>query len=151
MVNACGCRIDKSDALLLQIAILDDPQLVPPGWAEEKGPANFSSFTDISIYELHVRDFSASDPTVPESVRGKFVAFAEPDTAGVRHLKELASAGITHVHLLPTYDFGSVPELPENQRQPQVGIEGLFVRANAHPRMCVCVCVCVCVSVCVCV
>ena len=43
-----------------------------------------------------------------------------PWPSGARHLEELAAAGLTHVHLLPTYDFGSVPERPGNQLQPEV-------------------------------
>ena len=50
------------------------------------------------------------------ALRGKYGAFAEWDSAGVRHLKELREAGLTHVHLLPTYDFATVPEREENQR-----------------------------------
>lgn len=93
---------------------------MPPGWAEDRPPSNFTNFSDISIYELHVRDFSASDETVPWNGRGKFVAFAERGSAGVEHLMRIAKAGITHLHLLPVYDFGSVPEIKENQRVPQV-------------------------------
>ncbi len=38
----------------------------------------------------------------------------------MRHLKDLREAGLTHVHLLPSYDFGSVPERAEDQQVPQV-------------------------------
>eukprot|EP00884_Botryococcus_braunii_P013168 jgi/Botrbrau1/21852/Bobra.0190s0065.1 len=116
-------RALAADGIRTQIAALDDPTLAPPGWAEDRGPANFRNRTDISIYELHVRDFSASDASVREDVRGKFVAFAEDGTAGVQHLQRLAAAGITHLHLLPVYDFGSVPELSENQRVPEGDLE----------------------------
>ena len=73
---------------------------------------------DTSVYELHVRDFSASDETVPPEARGKYVAFdavaTRGETQGQAHLKRLCQAGMTHIHLLPTYDFGSVPENPKN-------------------------------------
>ena len=75
----------------------------------------FTHPVDCSIYELHVRDFSALDETVSASARGKYLAFCEESSVCVSHLKKLADAGLTHVHLLPSYDFGSVPELPENQ------------------------------------
>ena len=39
---------------------------------------------------------------------------------GVQHLRQLQEAGLTHVHLLPSYDYGSVPERPEDQRRIQV-------------------------------
>ncbi len=66
--------------------------------------------TDAVIYELHVRDFSIGDSTVRPDYRGKYLAFTLDDTDGMRHLKSLAAAGITDVHLLPVFDFGSVPE-----------------------------------------
>jgi hypothetical protein len=66
-----------------------------------------------------VRDFSASDDSVPAHLRGKYVAFDTSATGtvtkGQQHLKDLAEAGLTHVHLLPSYDFGSVPEKAEDQ------------------------------------
>lgn len=71
------------------------------------------------LYELHTRDFSAADVSVPAQLRGTFRAFSLGDSAGVRHLRALAEAGVTHVHLLPVYDFGSVDELRENWRTPE--------------------------------
>jgi pullulanase-type alpha-1,6-glucosidase len=62
------------------------------------------------IYELHVRDFSITDATVPPPQRGKYLAFTQSGSEGMRHLARLAAAGITDVHLLPVFDFGSVPE-----------------------------------------
>ncbi len=66
--------------------------------------------TDAVIYELHVRDFSVGDATVRPAYRGKYLAFTLHDTDGMRHLQALAAAGVTDVHLLPVFDFGSVPE-----------------------------------------
>ncbi len=66
--------------------------------------------TDAVIYELHVRDFSIGDRTVRPEFRGKYLAFTQDDSNGMRHLAALAAAGVTDVHLLPVYDFGSVPE-----------------------------------------
>lgn len=70
--------------------------------------------TDSIIYELHVRDFSISEDSGIKN-KGKFKGFTEEGTkipgtdikTGVDHLREL---GITHVHLLPSYDYGSVNE-----------------------------------------
>ena len=39
---------------------------------------------------------------------------------GDRHLRKLAEAGISHVHLLPSFDFGSVPERPEDRKEPEL-------------------------------
>ncbi|XP_057798859.1 pullulanase 1, chloroplastic isoform X2 [Salvia miltiorrhiza] len=85
--------------------------LKPESWdrlVDEK--PDLLSFSDISIYELHVRDFSASDDTVPSECRGGYLAFTCPDSAGMLHLKKLSNAGITHVHLLPTYHFAGVDD-----------------------------------------
>ncbi|KAK0338590.1 hypothetical protein LTR94_038031, partial [Friedmanniomyces endolithicus] len=50
---------------------------------------------------LVVRDFSLIDETVPESKRGKYTAFSETNSNGMKHLRALAQAGLTDVHLLP--------------------------------------------------
>ena len=50
-------------------------------------------------------------------------------TAGTQHLRDLQQAGLTHVHLLPSYDFGSVPERPEDQQMPQVRVHALACTA----------------------
>ncbi|MFX7306688.1 hypothetical protein ABTI71_19470, partial [Acinetobacter baumannii] len=58
----------------------------------------------------HVRDFSRDDATVPVAHRGKYLGFTHPDSAGMRHLRALAEAGISDVHLLPVFDIATVPE-----------------------------------------
>ena len=50
------------------------------------------------------------------ALRGKYGAFSLQGSRGGRHLRELAAAGLTHVHLLPLYDFATVPERPQDQR-----------------------------------
>jgi pullulanase/glycogen debranching enzyme len=82
----------------------------PAGWDSSEIPATVSAAPDMSIYELHVRDFSANDPSVSSTSRGKYAAFAEAGSKGMQHLRALAQAGLTDVHLLPVYDFASVPE-----------------------------------------
>ncbi len=89
---------------------LNDPATHPPGWQRAIRPAPLPSATDQMIYELHVRDFSAFDETVPPALRGKYLAFTQGASNGMRHLKALAAAGMTHVHLLPIFDFATVPE-----------------------------------------
>ena len=92
-----------------QVVDLDDPALAPPGWAElVKAP--LADPVDAVIYELHVRDFSAVDTTVPADLRGTYAAFGLQGTAGVAHLTALAEAGLTHVHLLPTFDIATIDE-----------------------------------------
>ena len=90
-------------------ANLDSAQLKPAGWDSQRIP-QLDAPTDIALYELHIRDFSASDSTVPVAHRGKYLAFTDTDAAPMRHLKSLQKAGMTHIHLLPSFDFASVNE-----------------------------------------
>ncbi|WP_271009117.1 alpha-1,6-glucosidase domain-containing protein [Paucibacter sp. B51] len=91
-----------------------DPRLQPPGWqdrrAHRQASARVQQSTDMVIYELHVRDFSIGDATVPPAQRGKYLAFTQAGSQGMRHLRALAQAGLTDVHLLPVFDLASVPE-----------------------------------------
>jgi pullulanase len=89
---------------------LSDATMRPPGWPGAVIPTAAVP-TDSVIYELHVRDFSANDPTVPAAHAGKYLAFTDLSSNGVAHLAALAAAGLTHVHLLPVFDFSSVDEL----------------------------------------
>ncbi|KAH9607743.1 hypothetical protein KSS87_016135 [Heliosperma pusillum] len=105
---ARGINADGSRTLLVD---LNSESLKPDGWdnlANEK-PV-LPSLSDISIYELHIRDFSANDPTMDPNVRGGYLAFAVQDSAGTRHLKKLSAAGLTHVHLLPSFHFAEVDD-----------------------------------------
>jgi len=89
---------------------LDAAALKPAGWDSTLPPDRVAAAPDMSIYELHVRDFSANDPTVPDAHRGTYLAFTHPRANGVKHLQALAQAGLTDVHLLPSFDIASVPE-----------------------------------------
>ena len=62
------------------------------------------------LYELHVRDFSVNDESVPADQRGTFAAFTQKRSDGMKHLTTLGLAGFTHVHLLPTFDFATTNE-----------------------------------------
>src|SRR5204863_10193412 len=90
-------------------ADLEDPALKPPGWGSTPAP-RLAAPTDMVVYELHVRDFSVGDESVPAAHRGKYLAFTDRDSNGMRHLRALAQAGLTDVHLLPVFDLASVPE-----------------------------------------
>ncbi len=100
----------NSDAQRSYIADLDAAELAPKGWAEQMRAPMLIHAVDMSIYELHVRDFSANDASVSAKNRGKYLAFTETKSNGMRHLKALAQAGMTDVHLLPVFDFATVPE-----------------------------------------
>ena len=104
---------------------LADPRLAPEQWATTRAPA-VRNDSARSIYELHLRDFSAADGTVPPELRGTYRAFTVAGSAGVRHLAELARAGMNTIHLLPTFDIATIPEHRGSQRSPRIP-------AGAHP------------------
>jgi pullulanase len=99
-----------ADSRLSIVADLASPALKPKGWDASTAPQRVEAATDQVIYELHVRDFSISDTSVRPRWRGKYLAFTEPRSRGMQHLKALARAGLTDVHLLPVFDLASVPE-----------------------------------------
>jgi len=107
-----------ADSRRTYIADLDDPALAPPGWDSAARPPAAESATDMAVYELHVRDFSIGDEAVAADRRGRYLAFADPGSRGMAHLRGLAKAGLGDVHLLPVYDFATVPEA--GCVQPQV-------------------------------
>lgn len=92
--------------------IVDPAKVYPPGWSQDQ-KVKLDDPVDSVIYELHVKDFSASAESGIRH-KGKYSAFTERHSVnkegmltGIGHLKEL---GITHVHLLPVYDFASVDD-----------------------------------------
>lgn len=100
-------------------AIIDFRLTDPIGWNDDKGP-KLENYTDAVVYEMHHRDMSMH-PSSGIVHKGKFLALTERRTTtesgistGIDHLKEL---GITHVHILPSFDYNSVDEsnLPSNQ------------------------------------
>jgi pullulanase len=92
-----------------RITDLNDRDTQPEDWEESRSPS-LASVNDLSIYELHIRDFSANDPTVPSAHRGTYLAFADRGTNGMKHLKALANSGLKAVHLLPSFHFASINE-----------------------------------------
>ncbi len=98
---------------------LDSKAAQPEGWgaAPTRGLERPCAH---AIYELHVRDFSASDETVPEELRGTYAAFGVEGSAGMAHLRRLAEAGLTSVHLLPIFDIASIPEDRARQKVADV-------------------------------
>ncbi|GAB2622712.1 1,4-alpha-glucan branching enzyme [Paractinoplanes abujensis] len=107
----------STDSTLSRIVDLADPALAPTGWsALRKPPAGPSA--KIQISELSVRDFSMADKSVPAAQRGTYAAFTNPSSTGMKHLATLAGAGVTHLHLLPAFDFATIPEKRADQKTP---------------------------------
>ncbi|MDD2960724.1 MAG: type I pullulanase [Muribaculaceae bacterium] len=93
-------------------AIIDFDKTNPKGWENDNSPA-LKNQADAIIYEMHHRDFSMHSNSGINN-KGKFIAMIEKGTlslngekTGIDHLKEL---GITHVHILPSYDYNSIDE-----------------------------------------
>ena len=108
-----------TDSKRSYIADLGAAALKPAGWDAHRAPDTVRRQTDMTVYELHVRDFSRDDTSVPANKRGKYTAFGETNSKGMRHLNMLAKAGLTDIHLLPVYDIASVPEQACAQPKPR--------------------------------
>ena len=96
----------------LRAQVIDLNKTDPSGWAIDQKPS-LPNLTDAIIYELHVRDIS-NHPSSGINARGKYLGLVEPKRTspegyltGLDHFKEL---GITHVHLLPSFDHRSIDE-----------------------------------------
>ncbi|NLK09054.1 MAG: type I pullulanase [Firmicutes bacterium] len=103
--KACGVNGERG-------MVVDPRQTNPAGWDKLARPP-LNRFVDAIIYELHIRDISIH-PKSGITHRGKFLGLTETDTVGpgaiktgLDHLKDL---GITHVQLMPCYDFATVDE-----------------------------------------
>jgi len=101
------------------IDLENDDTLKPEGWDEIRKIQPDRS--DITLYEVHLRDFSIDDKTVPKTDRGTYQAFTyngenEKNLSnGMSHLIKLSEAGLTHLHLLPLNDIASIIEDKENR------------------------------------
>lgn len=100
--------INGHRAMILNLASTN-----PDGWETDADPHAGQRITDAAIYELHVRDLSM-DNSSGITHRGKFLGLTESGTVnpngtptGMAHIKDL---GMTHIHLLPVYDFGFTDE-----------------------------------------
>ena len=110
-----GLSVDSQRSLVTD---LRSPETMPLGW--EEGRVATGGSGPLSAYELHIRDFSIGDTSVPKPDRGKFMAFTDSRSRGMTHLRELAEAGLTYVHLLPSFDIATVPEDPSRQMTPVI-------------------------------
>ncbi len=109
-----GLTTNSQRSLLVDLA---DRALKPAGWDRLRKPT-LASPERSTVYELHVRDFSISDQTVPAAHRGTYLAFTDRNSDGMRHLRGLARAGLNTVHLLPVNDIASIEEDRAQQQTP---------------------------------
>ena len=96
-INAKVCA---PDSIAAQIVDINDSSATPNGWGDYKNPFTGSTYNDAVIYEMHIRDWSRA--TVKDST-GKFKDFASDKV--IAHLKHL---GVTHVQILPMFDYAQV-------------------------------------------
>jgi len=93
--------------------VLDLKSTDPDGWAADRNPHAGKNITDSVIYELHIRDLSIDESSGIVN-KGKYLGLAETGThtpSGISTgLDHIMSMGVTHIHLLPFYDYGSVDE-----------------------------------------
>ncbi|MER6366489.1 pullulanase-type alpha-1,6-glucosidase [Kitasatospora sp. NPDC001527] len=114
----------STDSRRSLVADLAAERLKPRGWEDHAVPPAVPLGRE-QIQELHVRDFSVADDTVPAAERGTYLAFTESESAGMKHLRELAGAGVTTVHLLPTFDIATIRENRAEQKLPACDLAAL--------------------------
>jgi pullulanase-type alpha-1,6-glucosidase len=96
-----------------QVIDLNSPDTMPSGWQVQKDNPVLNPEDNI-FYETHIRDFSAHDEALKNKLyRGKYLAFTDLNSHGMRHLINLRNAGINSIHLLPAFDIGTVNENAE--------------------------------------
>lgn len=100
----------STDSGRSQIVDVNDPRLMPVGWQTLKKPP-LEKVTDSVVYELHLRDYTTMNAGVPAELQGKYTGIVHPGSQVLQHFKDLATAGLTHVHFLPLMDFAGVPEI----------------------------------------
>ena len=99
--------------------VIDLRETNPAGWTEDRSPFRGKGITDAVLYELHIRDLSMHRSSHIQN-KGKYLGLAETGThtrsghaTGLDHIRQL---GVTHIHLLPVFDFGFTDE---SSPQPQ--------------------------------
>ncbi|MBW5424681.1 pullulanase-type alpha-1,6-glucosidase, partial [Streptomyces sp. BG9H] len=114
---------------------LTDKSLAPRGWRELRKPEAVP-LRNAQIQELHIRDFSASDRTAKARHRGTYRAFTDARSKGSRHLRKLARAGTSYVHLLPAFDIATIPERVADQKRPDCDLAS-FAADSERQQECV--------------
>ena len=119
-VEACDPYARTTGVNGRRAMVIDLASTNPEGWENDTDPHYEDGITDAVIYELHVRDLSVDSSSGIQN-KGKFLGLIETGTTnsqgiptGLDHIKNL---GVTHIHLLPSYDYGSIDEanLQENK------------------------------------
>ena len=112
-VEACDPYAKTTGVNGQRAMVIDMRTTDPKGWENDQDPNAGIPYTDVVIAEAHIRDFTIDESTDAVN-RGKYLGMIETGTktksgipTGLDHYKKL---GITHLHILPMYDYGSVDE-----------------------------------------
>ena len=133
LVEVNGAAVEACDPYAKAVGVNGHRAMVidlrstdPEGWDADRDPHYGMPITDAVIYETHIRDHSV-DPASGICRKGKYLGLIEDGTAtnfgnptGIDHIKAL---GITHVQLMPIYDFGSVDETAPDGTQYNWGYD----------------------------
>ncbi|WP_431996205.1 pullulanase-type alpha-1,6-glucosidase [Streptomyces fungicidicus] len=121
---------DSERSLVVDLA---DRSLAPEGWSS-LGKPKAVPLKDAQIQELHIRDFSVADRTAKDP--GTYRAFTDKDSDGSKHLRELAKAGTSYVHLLPAFDIATIPEKKSDRESADCDL-GSYPADSAEQQKCV--------------
>ncbi|TQL22888.1 glycosidase [Streptomyces sp. SLBN-134] len=121
---------DSERSLVVDLA---DRSLAPEGWSS-LGKPKAVPLKDAQIQELHIRDFSVADRTAKDP--GTYRAFTDKDSDGSKHLRELAKAGTSYVHLLPAFDIATIPEKKADRESADCDL-GSYPADSAEQQKCV--------------
>lgn len=112
-VEACDPYARSTGVNGLRSMVVDLASANPEGWEDDLDPHFGAPITDAVIYELHIRDLSM-ERGLRFRHRGKYLGLTETglitkggQSVGIDHIRSL---GVTHVHLLPVFDFGQSDE-----------------------------------------
>jgi pullulanase-type alpha-1,6-glucosidase len=118
-----------------QVVSLNSKNTMPEGWSQH-AIVEVASPESMVLYETHIRDFSALDSSLSnKAVAGKYGAFSEKESDGIKHLKALHAAGLNVIHLLPTYDITTVNEDPNKVVYPN---DTLDKACDLAPNLAIC-------------
>ena len=126
IIEACDPYARTTGVNGRRAMVIDLSSTNPQGWENDRDPNPSGILTEAMIYELHIRDLSAHSSS-GITHKGKFLGLTETGTVnrqgiptGLDHIRSL---GVTHVHLLPVYDYGSVDESKPDSKQYNWGYD----------------------------
>ena len=124
-IEACDPYAKAVGVNGLRAMVIDLTSTNPTGWETDRDPHHGMPVTDVIVYEQHIRDLTAHYSSGVRN-KGKYLGMIEAQTdfngipTGISHVKDL---GVTHIQLLPIYDFGFTDETLPNGGQYNWGYD----------------------------